>query len=118
MAPKKSGITVVKNERGELVPIRTTTGWRMCIDYQKLNATTKKDHFPLPFIDQMIERLAGHEFSYFLDGLSGYYQVPVAPEDQEKTTFTYPFSTFAFRRMSFGLCNKLATFQRCIISIF
>ena len=59
VVPKKTGITVVENERGELVPKREQDGWRMCIDYRKLNTATCKDHFPLPFIDQMIERLAG-----------------------------------------------------------
>ena len=94
------------------------TGWRVCIDYRKLNAMTRKDHFPLPFIDQMLERLAGHACYCFLDGYSGYNQIPIAPEDQEKTTFTCPFGTFAYRRMPFGLCNAPGTFQRCMISIF
>ncbi|XP_019179609.1 PREDICTED: uncharacterized protein LOC109174831 [Ipomoea nil] len=118
VVPKKSGITVVTNEKNELIPTRTVTGWRMCIDYRKLNAATKKDHFPLPFIDQMLERLAGHAYYCFLDGFQGYFQIPIAPEDQEKTTFTCPFGTFAYRRMSFGLCNAPATFQRCMMSIF
>jgi hypothetical protein len=83
-----------------------------------MNATTRKDHFPLPFIDQMVERLVGHEYYYFLDGYSRYNQVHVDPEDQEKTTFTCPFGTFAYRRMPFGLCNAPATFQQCMISIF
>jgi hypothetical protein len=74
------------------------------------NAATRKDHFPLPFINQMMERLAGHKYYCFLDGYSGYNQVPVDPKDQEKTTFTYPFGTFTYRRMPFGLCNALATF--------
>jgi hypothetical protein len=116
--PKKGGITVVENQSGELVPTRVQTGWRVCIDYRKLNAVTRKDHFPLPFIDQMIERLAGRSYYCFLDGYSGYFQVAIAPEDQEKTTFTCPFGTFAYRRMPFGLCNALATFQRCMVSIF
>jgi len=69
-------------------------------------------------MDQMLERLAGRSHYCFLDGYSGYIQVPIAPEDQEKTTFTCPFGTYAFRRMSFGLCNAPATFQRYMMSIF
>jgi hypothetical protein len=108
----------VKNKDNELVPTQIQFGWRVCIDYRKLNAATRKDHFPLPFIDQMVECLAGHEYYCFLDGYSGYIQVPVDPEDQEKTTFTCPFGTFAYHRMPFGLCNALVTFQRYMISIF
>ena len=84
----------------------------------KLNTATRKDHFPLPFIDQMLDRLARHPHFCFLDGYSGYNQIAIAPEDQEKTTFTCPYGTFAFRRMPFGLCNALATFQRCMMSMF
>ncbi|CAH9140245.1 unnamed protein product [Cuscuta epithymum] len=111
MVPKKGGMTVVRNEKDELIATRTVTGWRVCIDYRRLNAATRKDHFPLPFIDQILERLAGHKFYCFLDGMSGYFQIPIAPEDQDKTTFTCPFGTF-------GLCNAPATFMRCMLAIF
>ena len=114
---KKSGVTVVRNPDNELIPTRIQNGWRMCIDYRKLNTVIRKDHFSLSFINQMLERLADKSHYYFLDGYSGYNQIVIAPEDQEKTTFTYPFGTFAFRRMPFGLCNALGTFQRCMVSI-
>uniref|UniRef100_A0A2N9H028 RNA-directed DNA polymerase n=1 Tax=Fagus sylvatica TaxID=28930 RepID=A0A2N9H028_FAGSY len=91
VVPKKSGITVVKNANDELIPTRLVTGWRMCIDYRKLNSATRKDHLPLPFIDQILERVVGHEYYCFLDGYSGYYQIEIALEDQGKTTFTCPF---------------------------
>ena len=79
--PKKIGITVVKNANGELVPTRAQNGWQVCIDYRKLNASTRKDLFPLPFIDQMLERLAGRAYFCCLDGYSGFHQILVAPED-------------------------------------
>ncbi|CAL0324442.1 unnamed protein product [Lupinus luteus] len=118
VVPKKGGMTVIRNENDELIPTRTVTGWRMCIDYRKLNQATRKDHFPLPFMDQMIERLAGQAFYCFLDGYSGYNQITVDPQDQEKTAFTCPFGIFAYRKMPFGLCNAPATFQRCMLAIF
>ncbi|GKC44315.1 reverse transcriptase domain-containing protein [Tanacetum coccineum] len=111
-------MTVVTNDENELVPTRLVTGWKVCIDYHKLNEATRKDHFPLPFMDQMLERLAGNEFYCFLDGFSGYFQIPIDPKDQERTTFTYPYETFAYCRMPFGLCNAPGTFQRCMMAIF
>nr|GEZ19510.1 reverse transcriptase domain-containing protein [Tanacetum cinerariifolium] len=116
--PKKGGFIVVENEENELIPTRLVTGWRVCIDYQKLNDVTRKDHFPLPFMDQMLERLAGNEYYCFLDGFSGYFQIPIDPQDQEKTIFTCPYGTFAYRRMPFRLCNAPGTFQMCMMAIF
>ena len=111
VVPKKGGTTVIRTENNILLPSRTVTGWKICIDYRKLNKAIRKDHFPLPFLDQMLDRLAGHEYYCFLDGYSSYNQIGIAPEDQEKTTFTCPYGTFAFRRMPFGLCNAPDTFQ-------
>ena len=116
--PKKSRVTTVCNEKGKEMPTRLTTGWRVCIDYKRLNEVTKKDHFRLPFMDQLLERIFGHPFYCFLDGYSGYFQIEIAVEDQEKTTFTCPFGTYAYRKMPFGLCNAPATFQRSMLSIF
>ena len=79
---------------------------------------TRKYHFPLPFIDQMLDILAGNEYFYFLDGYSAYNQIAIALEHQEKITFTCPYGTFAFRRMPFSLCNASGTFQRCLMAIF
>ena len=78
----------------------------------------EKRPFSLPFIDQMIERLVCRAYYCFLNGFSGYFQIAIALEDQEKTTFTCPFETFVYRQMPFGLCNVPATFQRCMVSIF
>ena len=109
---------MVKNENNEFLPTKTVTGWRICIDYRRLNKVTRKDNFPLPFIDQMLDRLTGNEYFFFLDGYSGYSQIATALEDQEKTTFTCPYGTFTFRRMPFDLCNAPRTFQRCMMAIF
>jgi hypothetical protein len=90
----------------------------MCIDYRKLNKATQKDHFPLPFIDEMLERLANYSFFCYLDGYSCYHHILIHPDDQSKTTFTCPYSTFTYRRMSFGLFNAPASFQRCMMVVF
>nr|GEY63176.1 reverse transcriptase domain-containing protein [Tanacetum cinerariifolium] len=116
--PKKGGMTVVEKEYNELIPTRLVTGCCVCIDYRKLNDATRKDHFPLPFMDQMFERLAGNKYYFFLDGFSRYFQIPIDQQDQEKTTFTCPYGTFAYRRMPFGLCKALGTFQRCMMASF
>ncbi|RDY00566.1 Retrovirus-related Pol polyprotein from transposon 17.6, partial [Mucuna pruriens] len=118
VVPKKYGMTVMKNQQDELVPMRIQNSWWVCIDYRRLNQATRKDHFPLPFIDQMLEKLARKSHYCFLDGFSGYMQIHIAPEDQHKTTFTCPFGTFAYTCMPFGLCNAPSTFQRCMMSIF
>nr|GEU40928.1 DNA-directed DNA polymerase [Tanacetum cinerariifolium] len=115
--PKKGGMTIVENKDNELIPTRLVTRWRVCIDYRKLNDATRKDHFSLPFMDQMLERLARNEFYCFLDGFFEYFQIPIDPQDQEKTTFTCPYGTFAYRLFgdSFSSClshlDKML--QRC-----
>ena len=88
---------MIKIENNALFPFRIMTGWRICIDYRKLNKTTRKDHFPLPFMDQMLDRLVGHEHYCFMDGYLGYNHITIAPEDHEKTTFTCLYGTFTFR---------------------
>nr|GEU35238.1 reverse transcriptase domain-containing protein [Tanacetum cinerariifolium] len=79
--PKKGGFTIVENEDNELILTRLVTGWRVCIDYRKLNEATRKDHFLLPFMDQMLERLVGNQYYCFLDGFSGYFQIPINLKD-------------------------------------
>ncbi|RDY14620.1 hypothetical protein CR513_00293, partial [Mucuna pruriens] len=88
VVPKRSRMIVMKNQHDELVPMRIQNSWRVCIDYRRLNQATRKDHFPLPFIDQVLKKLAGKSHYCFLDGFSRYMQIHIAPEDQHKTTFT------------------------------
>ena len=118
VVPKKGAMTVVKNKNNELIPIRTVMGWRIYMDYRKLSMPTRKDHFPLLFIDQILNGLVGHDYYCFLDGYFGYNQIAISPKDQEKTTFTCSCGTFAFCCLPFGLCNALSTFQRCMMAIF
>nr|GEV70875.1 retrovirus-related Pol polyprotein [Tanacetum cinerariifolium] len=100
---KKGGFTVVENEENELIPTRLVTGWRVCIDYHKLNESTRKDHFPLPFMDQMLERLAGNDYYCFLDGTFQRCMMAIFHDMIEKTmeVFMDDFSVFG---NSFGTC--------------
>eukprot|EP00253_Pinus_taeda_P005550 PITA_05550 len=104
-----SPLVIVPNKNGK---------WRVCVDYRELNKATLKDHFPLPFIDQVLDSLAGKKYFSFLDGFSGYNQIRIAIEDQDKTTFTCPWGTYAYKVLPFGLCNAPATFQRAVLAIF
>jgi hypothetical protein len=81
VVPKNGGMMVIGNEKNELIPQQTIIGWWMCIHYRKLNKATRKDHFPLPFIDKMLERMANHSFLCYLDGYSGYHQIPIHLDD-------------------------------------
>nr|GFA89922.1 reverse transcriptase domain-containing protein [Tanacetum cinerariifolium] len=99
--PKKGGMTVIKNDENELVPTRLVTGWRVCVSRK---------------ISEVLD-IQWNEYYCFLDGFSGYFQIPIDPKDQEKTTFTCPYGTFAYKRMPFGLCNAPGTFQRCMMAI-
>jgi hypothetical protein len=86
-----------------LVIVQKKNGkWRICVDYQELNKATRKDNFPLPFIDQVLDALAGKEYFSFLDGFNGYNQIQISPEDQD-TTFTCPSGTFSYKVLPFGL---------------
>ena len=102
---------IVKEKNDELIPSRLVIGLRVCIDYRKVNAVTRKDHFSLHFLDQLLELIVGYKFYYFFDEFLNYNQIVIAPEDQEKTICTCPYDTFAFRKMSFGLCNASTMFQ-------
>ena len=102
VVPKKGGMMVIENNKNELIPQWTITRWTMCIDYQKLNVATKKDHFPLSFIEEMLEQLVKQPFFCFLDGYSRYHQIPIHHDDQTKTTFICLYETYAYRQMSFG----------------
>ncbi|GJV58092.1 reverse transcriptase domain-containing protein [Tanacetum coccineum] len=102
---KAALIKVLKSHKRDIA-------WKLSDIKGELLKPLVKDHFPLPFMDQMLERLAGNEYYCFLDGFSGYFQIPIDPHDQEKITFTCPYGTFAYRHMPFGLCNAPGTLQR------
>ncbi|MCO5603794.1 hypothetical protein L7F22_057946 [Adiantum nelumboides] len=92
--------------------------WRVCVDYKSLNAATKRNHFPLPFQDEILNEVAGYERYTMCDGYSGYFQIRIAEEDQKKTTFVTPWGCFAYRVMPFGLTNAPATFQGFVTHVF
>ncbi|KAK1628043.1 hypothetical protein QYE76_002358 [Lolium multiflorum] len=122
--PKKGGMTVVPNDNDELIPQRVVVGYRMCIDFRKVNKVTKKDHYTLPFIDQMLERLSKNTHFCFLDGYSGFHKLLLKLKIR-KTTFTCPYGTYAYRQVfmddfsiygnSFDSClrNLDKVLQRC-----
>nr|CAE05822.1 OSJNBa0028M15.14 [Oryza sativa Japonica Group] len=88
--------------------------WRMCVDFIDLNKACPKDHFPLPRIDQLVDSTAGCELLSFLDAYSGYHQISMAKEDEEKTAFITPFGVFCYIKMLFGLITAGNTFQRTV----
>jgi hypothetical protein len=92
--------------------------WIICVDFRELNKATHRDYFPLPFIDHVLDTLSRKKYFSFLDGFSGYNQIQIAPEDQEKNTFTCPWGTYPYRVLPFGLCNAPTTFQRVVLAIF
>jgi len=91
---------------------------RVCVNYKALNKITKKDRYPLPFCEEILEEVIKHEMYIFEDGYRGYHQVKIAPEDQLKTTFTTPWGTFCYIVMPFGLCNAPGTFQHLMNKVF
>ena len=101
VVPKKPGVTVTMNNKGAEIQTRLPTKWRVYIDYQKLNAAKKKDHFTLSFIDQILDRLAGQTYFCFLDGYSGYNQIAIHPDDQERRRSHVPLS-----RSLLGECHS------------
>jgi hypothetical protein len=92
--------------------------WRVCVEYIELNKATRKDQFPWPFIDQVLDVLACKKYFSFLDGFSGYNQIQINLEEQDKITFTCPWNTFSCKLLHFGLCNAPTTFQRVALIIF
>jgi hypothetical protein len=92
-----------------IVP-KNNGNWRICIDYTELNKATMREHFPLPFIDQVLDFLASKKYFSFLDGFSGHNQIQIIPKDNYKTTFTCPWGTFSNKVLPFGLYNAPTTF--------
>lgn len=106
----------IKIYKEESIATRTVIGWRMCIYYGKLNKVTLKDQFPIPFINQMLKHMDKHLYLYYLDGYLRYFLIH--PSDQEKTTFTFLYGTYTYKKIPFGIYNAPMSFQRCMMSIF
>lgn len=101
-----------------VVVLKKNEKWWICIDYRELDKAKRKDHFTLPYIDQILDNLSSKKYFSFLDGFNGYNQIHVAQNDQDKTKFTFPWGIFAYKILHFGLCNASATFQRVVLNIF
>jgi hypothetical protein len=104
-----SPLVIVPNKNGK---------WSICVDFREINKATYRDYFSFHFIDQVLDTFSEKKYLSFLDGFSGYNQIQIAPEDQEKTKFNFPWGTYAYRVLPFGLCNAPATFQRYVLAIF
>ena len=104
-----SPIVIVMKKNGNM---------RVCVDLKKFNATTIRDHYPLPFIEDVLERVVGHEAYIFLDRFSGYNQVSIDPKDQHKMAFATTWDIFVYTKMPFGLAISLVTFQRLMSTTF
>ena len=121
VVPKKARVTVTTNEKGEEIQTRLPTKWRVCIDYRKLNSATKKDHFQLPFIGQILDRLAGSNYFCFLDEYSGYNQIAIHPMIKRRRrshVLLAPSLSDACHLDYATPPPPLATFQRCMTAIF
>ena len=105
--------------RANVVLVKKANGkWRMCVDFTDLNKACPKDSFPLPRIDQLMDSTAGHKLLTFMDAFSGYNQIKMAEEDQEKTAFITSQGLYCYKVMPFGLKNAGATYQRLVNKMF